>query len=285
MKILITTESCCDIPAAVCGQHGIQTVPFSVNFPDRSVYDNSIPAEEIFEFYERTHTIPKTNAVNPDQYTMFWDSILTGHPEAVILHVGYSSACSCSFQNAQIGRQDCMAPERVRLVDSLNVSAGLGNLVLKAAALLAEHPDDDLETLAARVEAFVPKTQMVFVPDRLDFLAAGGRVSNAAALGATILRLKPRIDIIRGELIAGRKYRGTMPHVVPHLVSDFLKDRTFDLSQVYMIYAAGASEPALDKMRALLREHGFRHIHEWDLGCVMTVHGGKAAVGLSATEL
>ena len=285
MKILITTESSCDIPAAVLQQRGIQTVAFHVNFPDRSVEDNSIPVEEIFSFFERTRTIPKTSAVNPDQYTAFWDALLADHPGAEILHVGYSSACSCSFQNARIGREDCREPGRIRLVDSLNVSCGLGCLVLKAAELRQAHPEDGLETLARRVEAFVPKARMAFVPGRLDFLAAGGRVSNAAALGASILRLKPRIDIIKGELIAGRKYRGRMAHIIPQLLEDFLEGRQFDLSQVYLIHAAGAAAEALDTLRERLRARGFLHIHEWNLGCVMTVHGGKGAVGLAALEL
>lgn len=285
MNIIITTESSCDIPEALRNKWGIRTVAFSVNFPDRTVPDNSIPVEEIFAFFERTHTIPKTSAANPDQYTVFWDTLLAENQDAEILHVGYSSACSCGFQNAVIGRQDCKHPEKIRLVDSLNVSCGLGCLTLKAAALREAYPEDTLEALAQRVEAFVPKTRMVFVPNRLDFLAAGGRVSNAAALGAAILRLKPRIDIIKGELIAGRKYRGSMAHIAPQMLDDFLRGRKFDLSNVYMIHAAGAAAEALNKLRERLQAHGFRNIHEWDLGSVMTVHGGKGAVGLAALEL
>ena len=284
MKILITTESSCDIPVGLLRERGIHTVAFSVNFPDHAAADNSIPVEEIFSFFERTHTIPKTSAANPDQYTVFWEGLLDENPDAEILHVGYSSACSCSFQNAVIGREDCRHPEKIRLVDSLNVSCGLGCLTMKAAELRDACPEDTLEALARRLEAFVPKARMVFVPNRLDFLAAGGRVSNAAALGAAILRLKPRIDIIKGELIAGRKYRGTMPRVVPHMLSDFLRGREFELSHAYLIHAAGADEEALETLRTRLREHGFRHIYDWDLGCVMTVHGGKGAVGVAALE-
>lgn len=285
MNIVITTESSCDIPAQLCSELGVLTVPFHVNFPGLSVDDNTIPVQEIYDFFEQTHKIPQTSAVNPDEYRAFWEGVLAAEPDAQILHVGYSSACSCSFQNAQIGRRDCREPERIRLVDGLNVSAGLGNLVMKAVQLRAEHPEESLEGLAQLVEGYVPKTRMVFVPDRLDFLAAGGRVSNAAALGAAILRLKPRIDIVKGELIAGRKYRGKMVHVVPQMLADFFRGRSFDLSQAYMIHAAGAAEEALEKVRAILRDHGFQRIHDWDLGCVMTVHGGKGAVGVSATEL
>ena len=75
MNILITSESSCDIPAPLLCQHGIHTVAFSVNFPNRTVADNSIPVEDIFDFFNRTRTIPKTSAVNPDQYTAFWDGL------------------------------------------------------------------------------------------------------------------------------------------------------------------------------------------------------------------
>ena len=78
-----------------------------------------------------------------------------------------------------------------------------------------------LEALAQAVEQAVPLVVTHFVPDRLDYLAAGGRVSNPAALGAALLKIKPRIDILDGKLIAGKKYRGTMAKVVPKLLEDF----------------------------------------------------------------
>ncbi len=283
-KVCITTESSCDLSQEQLGQHGILTVPFGMNFPDKTVNDGEIPVLEIYDFYSRTKKIPTTNAVGPYQYTEFFERVAREHPGCEILHIGYSSACSCSFQNAVLGVKDCVEA-KVRLVDSLNVSGGLGNLVLKASELAEENPQDTAEELAGKIETYVKKIRTSFVPNSLEFLLAGGRVSNAAAIGAAVLRLKPRIDIIDGELIAKKKYRGKMRHVAPVFVRDFVEGAEFDKEKAYVFYSEGADMEAVEILVDGLKEAGFREVAVGVLGCVMTIHGGKGAVGLSATEL
>ena len=282
-KIIITTESSADLKKEWIEQYNIKTVPFSVNFPDRSLFDNEFPVREIYDFYEKTGQIPKTNAVNPDQYTQFFERIAAENPGCVIIHMGYSSVCSCSFQNAIIGEADC-EHAKVYLIDSKNVSGGLGNLVIKAAEIAEANPDMDPEALVQKIVPYVKKTHTAFVPNKLDFLAAGGRVSNAAALGAALLRLKPRIDILDGALIAGKKYVGVMKRIIPEFVHDFVKDKNLDKSLVYAFCSEEADEEAMKRLVECLKKEGFERVETSTLGCVMTVHGGKGAMGISAMD-
>lgn len=282
-QIILTTESCSDIPAEVLQKYQIYTVPYSLNFPDRTVFDGDIPVQEIYDFYEKTKQIPKTNAVSPYQYTEFFERIAKENPGSEIIHIGYSSACSCSFQNAVIGVRDCNGAV-VHLVDSLNVSGGLGNIALKAYQIVKENPEDSAEELVEKIKPYVKKTKCSFVPNTLDFLLAGGRVSNAAAIGASILKLKPRIDIIKGELIASKKYRGDMSKVALKFAKDFMENPNLDKKQMYIFYSLGADEKAIDVLWNYAKTQGFEEISVSMLGCVMTVHGGKGAIGLSATE-
>lgn len=283
-KIILTTESSSDLSQEVREEQGILTVPFGMNFPEKSVNDGDIPVQEIYDFYKRTKKIPTTNAVSPFQYTEFFEKITEENPGCEIIHIGYSSACSCSFQNAVIGVKDCKTA-KVHLVDSKNVSGGLGNLVLKASQIMEQNPDDTAEELVDKITPYVKKIHTAFVPDSLDFLLAGGRVSNAAAIGAMVLRLKPRIDIIDGELIAKKKYRGDMRRVAENFVKDFLAGRNFDKEIGYVFYSEGADEVAVGELVSAFKGYGFRNVSVGVLGCVMTIHGGKGAVGLSATEL
>lgn len=285
-KIVLTTESGADLSKEQCERHHILTVPFGLNFPDKTVDDGQIPVQEIYDFYKETKTIPKTNAVSPYQYAEFFRAASEANPGCEIIHIGYSSACSCSFQNATIGVRDLADTDvKVHLIDALNVSGGLGNMTLKAAEIVAEHPEDTAEELVEKIRPYVKKTRTSFVPNTLEFLLAGGRVSNAAAIGATILRLKPRIDIIDGELIATKKYRGKMDKVAFRLIDDFLEGRNFDMRRIYLFYAEGADLELVERMRQYLEEKGFAHVQAGELGCVMTVHGGRGAIGISATEL
>lgn len=280
----MTTESGSDLTKEICGEHQILTIPFGLNFPDRTVDDGEIPVQEIYDFYKATKKIPKTNAVSPYQYTGFFRAAAEANPGCEIIHIGYSSTCSCSFQNAVLGVKD-LAGVNVHLVDSLNVSGGLGNLVLKAAELIEKNPDDTAGQLVEKILPYVGKTRTAFVPNTLEFLLAGGRVSNAAAIGATILRLKPRIDIVNGELIAVKKYKGKMEKIAFHFVDDFLEGKDFDKQKIYLFYAEGADMELISRIRDYLEARGFREVRVGVLGCVMTVHGGKGAIGISATEL
>lgn len=281
--ILLTTESCSDLSKEILEQHHILAVPFSVNFPDRTVYDGEISVQEIYDFYEATKKIPKTNAVSPYQYTEFFEKATEENPGCEIIHIGYSSACSCSFHNAMLGVVECVTA-KVHLIDSKNVSGGLGNLTLKAAQIIENNPADTVEELVDKITPYIKKICISFVPDKLDFLLAGGRVSNAAAIGATVLKLKPRIDIVDGKLIATKKYRGNMIRIVPNFVNDFVDGRDFDKKIAYVIYSKGAEENVLEELKECLRNKGFQKIEVMSIGCVMTVHGGKAAIGITAIE-
>lgn len=283
-KIVLTTESCSDLSRETLKKYNILEIPFSVNFPDRTVYDGQIPVQEIYDFYKETKKIPKTNAVSPYQYTEFFEKISEEYPDCEIIHIGYSSACSCSFQNAVLGVGECKKAI-VHLIDSKNVSGGLGNLTLKAAEVIKNNPKDTAVELVEKIVPYVKKTRTSFIPDTLDFLLAGGRVSNVAAISASILKLKPRIDIIEGKLIAGKKYRGSMIKVVPHFVSDFMNDKMFDKRKAYILYAQGTDATVIEKLQECLMSEGFQEIEVTILGCVMTVHGGKGAIGISATEI
>lgn len=282
-KIILTTESGSDLTKELCEKHHILTVPFGLNFPDRTVDDGQIPVQEIYDFYKETRKIPKTNAVSPYQYTVFFQAAAAQNPGCEIIHIGYSSACSCSFQNAVLGIRD-LQDIKVHLIDSLNVSGGLGNLVLKAAEIAESHPEMTAEELVAEIVPYVKKVHTSFVPDTLDFLLAGGRVSNAAAIGAAILKIKPRIDIIDGELIAVKKYRGKMEKTAGRFVEDFLEGKNFDKRKIYLFYAEGTDPDIIKQLYKHLEDKGFAEIGVGVLGCVMTVHGGKGAIGISAME-
>ena len=154
MKTIITTESCSDIPVSMLEKLNVPMVPFSVNFPDRTVLDGELPIQEIYDFYEATRQIPKTCAVSPYQYSEFFNRLLED-PEVEIVHIGYSSACSCSFQNALISLQDC-DEKRIHLVDCLNVSGGFGLLTLKAVEDVYKRQGSGGSSMGVRVPSRAP---------------------------------------------------------------------------------------------------------------------------------
>ena len=210
-RIVITTESGTDLPAERAQALDIRIIPMWVVTEGRSRQDGSFPAGEVFTYYKKTKTVPSTSAVNPQEYMEFFKELRREKPDADILHIAYSSKASSTWQNASIAIKELNDPG-IFLADSLNVSGGI-SLICEKAAQIAGRAADGKAALE-ELESWIRRARVTFLPDSLEFLKAGGRVSNAAYLGASLLQLKPQILIQDGLLVASRKYRGKMEKVI-----------------------------------------------------------------------
>lgn len=280
-KIVITTESCSDLTDELKLKHNIAIVPMHIVFEHKTVNDGSISVQEIYDYFNKTKQVPKTSAVNPSEFCEFFRKVSKDNDGAAIIHVSYSSEASCTYQNAMLGIEDCKDVE-VHIIDSKNVSGGACNVTMIAAKVLQENIDKDIKWIVKEIESYIPFVSTVFVPERLEYLVAGGRVSNAVALGATVLKIKPRIDIIGGKLVATKKYRGNMEKVTMNLVKDFVNSGDFKKDKVYIMYALGADEKVVFSTKQMLMDSGFKDVIVLTTGCVMSTHGGPGAIGISA---
>lgn len=275
--IILVAETGCDIPAALAVEKDIFLVPMHVQMGDVTLEDGSFPPEDVCAYYDRTGKCATTSASTPYDFTKIFDELHDQYPEHQILHLAYSAVTTCSYQNAVLVSED---RPYVTSVDTKHVSVGQGAVVLAAADYLAAHPDCTIEEAAAFVTKIREQTQMCFIPKNLDYLRAGGRVSNAAAMVGNLLGLHPCIEIINGKLMAQKKYRGTLNKVVPKMIEDFTAKHTLDRSHLYLI-----DTPYLDEqVRALAEETakklGFASITWIKTGCVITCHGGPGALGM-----
>lgn len=281
-KILLTTESGADLPALFAKKHGVHVVPMHVIMDGKDHLDGHLPVQDIFDFYDRTKKIPSTAATNTHEYQEFFQKIRSEFPDHTIVHVGYTSKASVSYQNALQAAEDV---DNIYLIDALNVTGGLTAVVMHAVALLEQQPDIDAVRLLEEIEAIVPKTRLAFVPGSLDFLRAGGRVSNMAYLGGALLKIKPCIELVDGKLVSTKKYRGNMIKVAENLLLDYLKQYDIDRQQIYFIYSIGLDEAVKERIDALAEENGF-HDRVWmEAGGMISTHSGPGGFGVAGVEV
>jgi len=276
-NIILVAETGSDVTKELAREYGIYLVPMHVQMGDITLDDGAFPPEDVCTYYDRTGKVPTTSASTPYDFTQIFDEIHEKYPEHQILHLAYSAVTTCSYQNAVLVSED---RPYVRSVDTKHVSVGQAAVVLAVAKYLAEHPDCTLEEAAGFAETIREQTQMCFMPKNLDYLRAGGRVSNAAAMVGNLLGLHPCIEIIEGKLMAQKKYRGTMKKVVPKMIEDFAQKHALDREHLYLI-----DTPTLeDEIKALAQETakalGFKAITWLKTGCVITCHGGPGAIGV-----
>ncbi|GGA60571.1 DegV family protein [Ornithinibacillus halotolerans] len=280
-RIILTTESGADLPLDWTKQHNIKVVPMHVIMDDKDYLDGQLQVEEIYKYYENTKKIPSTTATNVHEYEQFFREIKENNPNCTIIHIGYTSKASSSFHNAVIATEEM---EGIHLLDALNVTGGLGAIVMFAANLLQENPNIEPKSLIDQINAIIPKSRLAFVPGSLDFLKAGGRVSNLAYLGGALLKIKPRIELIDGKLVSTKKYRGKMNSVTEKLMQDYLNQYDIDKSQLYLLYSIGLAKEIQDRMTNLAKENGFRSIEWIQAGAMISTHAGPGGFGIAALE-
>lgn len=280
-KIIISTESGTDLPLDLVKLHHIQVVPMHVVIGDQDYPDGSIPVTDVYDYYEKTKKIPSTSATNPNEYQSFFKKINDENPDCIIIHIAYSSNASCTYQNAVIATDGM---ENIFLVDSLNVSGGEAVIVLKAVELLEKNPNILPDTLIEEIKSYVKRARVSFIPGNLDYLKAGGRVSNAAYLGASLLQLKPLIEIIEGKLVSTKKFRGKMKRVAEEYLHDYIGKYHMDKEQICLLYSLGLDEQIKQRMVEIVKEKGFKKITWIQTGCVISTHSGPGAMGIGGFE-
>ena len=277
-KIILLAETGSDVNAALAKEYGVEIVPMHVSFDTETLDDGDFPVEKIVDYYQTTGKLPKTSGSTPEDFEIVFDRIHAEHPDAQILYLAYSAITTCSMQSGAIAAE---GRDYVTIVDTKQVSAGQCNVVIAMAELLRDHPDMTMEEAVAAAEDLISRANMCFMPDNLEFLRAGGRVSNVAFLGARILNLHPVIEILDGQLMATKKYRGKMNKVAAQLVADYAEKYDLDRDCLWFVYVTGFSDEVRAVVEHAAKEAGFQKTRWIQAGGVITTHGGPAAFGLA----
>ena len=280
-RIILSTESGADIPKDLVEKYQIQVVPMHVIMDGKDYLDGELSVEEVFDYYSRTKKIPSTAATNVQEYHDLFTKIRVDFPDSIIIHIGYTSKASASCQSALIAAE---GSEELFLLDTLNMTGGLGAIVLYAATLLEEDPSIGHVQLIEKIQSVVPKARLAFLPGSLDFLRAGGRVSNLAYIGGALLKIKPCIELKEGKLVSTKKYRGNMSIVAEKLMQDYLNQYDIDRKQLYLIYSIGLDESIKRQIEKSAKETGFENVTWMQAGAMISTHAGPGGFGIAGLE-
>ena len=276
--IILVAESGSDITTELAAQYHIHIVPMHVTFDNQVLDDGAFPVQKICDYYEQEGKLPTTSGCAPEDFVQMFDRLHAENPEAQILYLAYSAVTTCSYQSAMIASE---GRDYVTALDTKQVSIGQAAVVVEVAKLLQANPDMTITQAAEAAMEVIGRANMCFLPDNLEFLRAGGRVSNVVCLGSRILSLHPCIELLGGKLMATKKYRGKMEKVAAQLIRDYAEKYRLERECIWMVYTVGLSDEVRHAAEAAAKECGFVQVQWVQAGGVITTHGGPAAFGLA----
>ena len=274
-KIMITCDSTADLTKELYAKYEAAVVPMGVNLGDDFRRDGlNITISDIFDYVAASGQLPKTSAVSVGEYDDVFRPLVEQGYE--IVHVSLSSSLSSSHQNARLAAEEL---DNVYVVDSKNLSTGIGHLVLLGRELAASGMT--AAEVAAALEELREKLDVSFVLQTLEYLHKGGRCSGVAAFGANLMKLRPEIEVVDGKMQVGRKYRGNMEKTVLAYIRGRLEGREdIRLDRIFITHS-GCPQEIVEKAEALVRElHPFQEVIVTTAGSTITSHCGPDCLGV-----
>jgi len=274
-KIMITCDSTADLTKELYAKYEAAVVPMGVNLGDDFRRDGlNITISDIFDYVAASGQLPKTSAVSVGEYDDVFRPLVEQGYE--IVHVNLSSSLSSSHQNARLAAEEL---GNVYVVDSKNLSTGMGHLVLLGRELAASGMT--AAEVAAALEQLREKLDVSFVLQTLEYLHKGGRCSGVAAFGANLMKLRPEIEVVDGKMQVGRKYRGNMEKTVLAYIRGRLEGREdIRLDRIFITHS-GCPQEIVEKAEALVRElHPFQEVIVTTAGSTITSHCGPDCLGV-----
>lgn len=277
-NIVITADSTCDLPQELIDKYDIQIIPLSILLGEKVYHDGvDIKPSDIYDFVEKTGELPKTAAVTPSEYHEVFKRFADEGKK--IVHIGFSSALSSSYQNACVAAEEL---ECVYCVDSKNLCTAMGLLVLKACDY--REKGMDAKRIADKVTRLVPKVSATFVLDGLEYLYKGGRCSSVAKLGANVLGIKPSIavDTQTGRLEMAKKYRGKTELVYKQYITDRINEiKRIQPDRVVIANSGGVPADTIAFAKGMLEGRDkFEQVILADAGCTISSHCGPKTLAI-----
>lgn len=274
-KIIISSDSTCDLSAELKERYDIKIIPLGVTLGDKVYRDGiDINPDDIYAHYDKTGELPKTTAANVGECIDYFTD-LTKDGDAVI-HFTISSSMSSTYSNACVAAAEF---ENVYVIDSKNLSTGGGLLVVAAAEMAKSGMEASV--IVEEINKMAPCVDASFVIDNLEYLHKGGRCSAVAMFGANLLKLKPCIVVKDGAMGVDKKYRGLFSKVVTEYVNERLTNvDDIDTSRVFVTHAGCAPE-IVDSVVEQVKATGiFKEVFLTRAGCTVSSHCGADTLGV-----
>jgi DegV family protein with EDD domain len=277
MKIKLICDSLCDIPMELAEKHEIEIIPLTIIIEDNEYEDGiDMTNEEFYKTMKKIHTVPKTSQATYMQFKEVFDKY---KDEYSIICINGSSKSSGTYQSAMMAKNDTEGD--IHIFDTLNLSLGSGQFVIKACELIEKNMD--AKSIVGELEALRESVNLFFVPDSLEYLKRSGRVSVTTAAIGNMLSLKPVFSVKDGNIALLTKVRGKK-HVV-HTLIELLKSQYDNFEDKNVMIGCGANVSDFEILQKEVEENlKVKNLYFTRGGACICSHTGPDIIAISCSN-
>lgn len=274
-KVAVVTDSTSSLTPAIGREYGIAVAPIYVTFGTRTYRDGvDLDSESFYRLLRESEELPTTAQPTAGDFVQIYTALSEEAEAIVSIHISHEM--SATLDLALTARKQ-LPQVPIHLIDSRSVSMGLGLMAIAAARAAAA--GQDAAQVVRLVEGLIPKMNIIFTVETLDYLRKGGRIGRAAALVGSALRIKPVLQVEEGEVGPLERPR-TRRRAVRRLLD--LMGQRVGASQT--VHAAVLHCDVPDEAEALAEQVAARfdcvELLTTDAGPIIGTHAGPGTLGV-----
>lgn len=275
-KIKIITDSTCDLSKDIIDKYNIDVMPMLINFGEESYLDGvEIKVDTMMERIERENALPTTAQIIPTRFIDRYKKYLDEGYKVISIHI--SSNMSGTYQSACLAKSELESDDIV-VIDSKNVTVGLGLVILKAARLIEN--GITLNELEKEILEYREHIKSTIAFESLDNLVRGGRLSKGKALFVNALGIKLMLNVKDGEMNVQGKIRGTKK-MVKEMIEQISSVPKKEGEPIILVELE--NEDIYIPIKEYLEENNMEYI-KLPLGCSVAIHSGPKVCALFYVE-
>lgn len=280
--VQIVADSTCDLAKETIEKYEISILPLHILLGENEYEDGiSISPDEIYRWSDEHKETPKTSAISLEKAKEVISEALGKCDEVVCMAI--SGQMSSSVNAMALAANELGVEDKVKVVDSENLSTGIGLLVIEAAIMAKEGAS--ASEIVAHLDVLKPMVRSSFVVDTLDYLYRGGRCSGLTALLGSSLHIHPQIVVEEGKMHSSKKYRGSMTKVLMDYAKGLEPALENARKERVFITHSGCDQADIDKLYDYLHElKFFDEILITRAGGVISSHCGPGTLGILFIE-
>jgi DegV family protein with EDD domain len=273
--ISIVTDSTCDIPSNTLNRDNLYVVPALITIGEQTVQDGTeLSRQRFYEMLPSLHRLPTTSAPSPAAFLDVYENALQKSDHVVSIHA--ASQLSGIYNSARLAAQE-IAPERIHLIDSGQLSMGLGWAVMEA--LDAINLKEPLEGVLASIWGALDRVTVFALLNTVEFVGKSGRINMIQAGLTNLLNIKPIVELREGIVTSVARIR-TWSRAVMTLSEKVMQLAPIEKLAVMHSNRIDGTQDLLERVKSVLPNPNL--VFVTDVTTVIGTHVGPGAIGIAA---
>ncbi|MDK2981424.1 MAG: hypothetical protein PWQ55_1771 [Chloroflexota bacterium] len=274
LKIVMDTAG--DLPKGWQESYDIDLIPINIIHDGKNYRQGiDIQYDDFYRMVESSDELPSTSQPTPYQFVEFYRQI--AKPEDTVLSIHVTEKLSGTMASALKAVEELKGELNIIPFDSASGTICMGMMAREAREL--DRAGKTIEDILARLDEIRRKMELVFTVDTLKYASMSGRVKHLQFALASMLNIKPIIELKNGLLEMGEKVRSRNKSI--DLVLEKMKRKFGDQRIIVGVLHAHAPEVGMNLMEKVIGQLNCAEVIYSEISISLAAHFGPGTLGLA----